>query len=560
MRRDGLFVLLCLIGAVGAGCRAWGTLDHWFVDSLTKVFPDDVPGSGEVSPLFSAARRSHTSVQLALRSRRTLGDLYVDALPLTGPGIPIDTVRVRWVEYVVVTSNTPDTPEDELVRKAPALFPDALRDSFPVTLKKNQTRSIWITVAVPAGQAPGEYRGVLRIRQDRDVRAEIPYALHVSAAEVPAPIPLAVSNHFNLSDQHVRQFWGCSRYSEQWWTLVGYIARFLAGYHQTSIGADPVNLAAAEPAGGRLRYDLSNFERFVETFESAGVAGSIEGGNLLTRERRPGAPILVRAWTLENGRAVLRALPYRDPQAQQFLNSFLPALYQRLEARGWTGRYLQGILDEPRPGETEAFVETATLVRRLMPRVRTMEPVGAKQDLSFMEKTTDIWVPCLGSFDHSLDVLARHAHDGGELWYYTCLSPRGRYANRFIDYSLVKVRLLHWINFRYGFRGFLHWGGNYWGPQPLKDTQPVINEGRTYLPPGDAYITYPDRARLSLASSIRLEQMREGVEDFGLLEALRRKNPDRAESLAGEMVRSFLDYARTPAEFRKVQAELLASF
>ncbi len=41
--------------------------------------------------------------------------------------------------------------------------------------------------------------------------------------------------------------------------------------------------------------------------------------------------------------------------------------------------------------------------------------------------------------------------------------PAGRHLNRFIDYPLLKVRLLHWFNFRHNLTGFLHWGGNFGG-------------------------------------------------------------------------------------------------
>jgi hypothetical protein len=544
-----------------AGCAQRPQLRMWYADSLTKIFPDDRAGAGQVDkPVFHAARRSNNSIQIVLRSPDTLGDLYVDALPLTGPGMPIPSPRVRWVEYVVVSSNTTDTPEDELVRKAPALFPDAVLEAFPLTLQKNKTRSLWLTVRVPAGQAPGEYQGQIRLRQGRDAIAETSYRLVVHAATVPQPIPLAVTNHFNFGEGHIQQFYGISRYSPEWWDLMAGFARFLAGYHQTSIVADPSALATAEPAGSGVKLDFGNFERYIETFHSAGVRGTIEGGNLLYRERRRDAPIMVRAWVAENGRAARRDLKLEDPRAKQYLNTYLAALYARLTALGWTKNYLQSILDEPNPHETAAFVEVANLVRKLMPGVRTMEPVGAKQDLGFMEKTTDIWVPCLGSFDQKMDLLDNHRKSGGDLWYYTCLAPRGRYANRFIDYSLTKVRVLHWINFKYGFRGYLHWGGNYWGPDPYKDTQPVINEGRTYLPPGDAFITYPNRARRSLDSSIRLEQMREGIEDYGLLDELSRKDPERARKIVDQAVGSFTEYVREPAKFRAAQQALLEAF
>lgn len=555
------FASICVVLLASAGCASRPGLEYWFVDSLIKVFPDDPPGRNRLAdPAFDAARNSNVSIQLALRSPVALGDLDVDALPLTGPGMPIDSVRVRWVEYVVVTSNTTNTPSDELVRQAPALFPDALLDEFPITLSKGQTRSIWITVSVPSDQEPGEYHGRILLRQGVDRLAEIPYLLTVHPATVPSEIPLAISNHFNLSDRHIEQFYGCSRYSDTWWGLIRNFARFLASYHQTSVGADPVSLVTAEVRAGLLAYNFANFERFVETFEFAGIKGQIEGGNLLRRERRRDAPVMARVWVIENGQAALRDLPWIDPRAQRFLESFLPALYGCLQRRGWTGRYLQGILDEPHESERQPFVEAAAVVRRLMPGVRTIEPVGARQDLSFMENTVDIWIPQLGTFDDKLDLLHQHMERGGELWYYTALSPKGRYPNRFIDYSLLKVRLLHWINFKYDFRGFLHWGGNYWGPEPFKDTQPVINQGRTYLPPGDAYITYPDRLGRSLDSSIRLEQMREGIEDFGLLEELNKRDAGKARQISGEMVTSFTEYVRAPARFRELHRTLLIAF
>ena len=76
-----------------------------------------------------------------------------------------------------------------------------------------------------------------------------------------------------------------------------------------------------------------------------------------------------------------------------------------------------------------------------------------------MKKTVDIWVPLLGTFDEKLDLLQQHiGEDNGEIWFYTCLSPRGKYPNRFIDTSLTKVRLLHWINYKWNFTGFLYRG------------------------------------------------------------------------------------------------------
>jgi len=541
------------------GCGAGSGLKFWFVDSLVKVFPDDAAGKDQLDKaVFPAARNSHVSIQLALRSEQPVGGLYVDAPALTGPGQPIDTTRVRWVEYVVVTTNTRNTPDEELLRKAPALFPDALFTEFPITVEKDRTLPVWLTVHVPPDQEPGEYKGQLVLRQGTDIVARVPYTLMVHAARVQTPIPLAINNYLNLSESHLEQFHGCARGTAPWWSLIASYARFWAGYYQTAVRANAVALAKPEVAGGSLRYDFRDFERYVETWEAAGVKGQIDGGNLMERQRRRDATIMTRAWVVEGGKPVLVNIPWNDPRAQRFLDTFLPALHKRLAELGWTAKYLQGVMDEPNQWEIPAFLDAAAKVRRFMPGVRTIEPAGLRQDTGFMKKTVDIWVPQLGTFDEKTDLLERHIReDKGEVWLYTALSPRGKYPNRFVDTSLIKVRLLHWINYKWNFTGFLHWGGNYWGPYPLKDTQPVINEGRTHLPPGDAFITYP--ARTGLYSSIRLEQMREGIEDYALLKQLEVKDSALARKIAGEAVRSFVDYVREPKQFRAIQQKVLAA-
>ena len=160
-----------------------------------------------------------------------------------------------------------------------------------------------------------------------------------------------------------------------------------------------------------------------------------------------------------------------------------------------------------------------------LPGVLTMDAVDASDIPEELKKNCDVWVPQLGRFDNQMELIRDRIQSGHDVWFYTCLFPNKRYLNRLIDYPLLKVRLLHWLNFRYGFTGFLHWGWNYWTPEPVKDTQPVIDANTQLLPPGDAFIVYPDRAGKSVYSSIRLEAMREGIEDYELLLLLKQKNP-----------------------------------
>jgi hypothetical protein len=205
------------------------------------------------------------------------------------------------------------------------------------------------------------------------------------------------------------------------------------------------------------------------------------------------------------------------------------------------------------------YREYAALVHDAMPGVRTMDAVDARRDMNVYEKSCNLWVPVLGSFDSLVPRLQKHVRNGGEVWFYTCLVPTGRYANRFIDYALIKARLLPWFDFRYNLTGYLHWGGNYWSPAPLIHTQPLIGKSWAagILPPGDGFIVYPDKEHQSILSSIRLEALREGIEDHELLRALNKKNPTAAQGLAKQAIRSFTDYVRDPAEFRRIHRQLL---
>jgi hypothetical protein len=228
-----------------------------------------------------------------------------------------------------------------------------------------------------------------------------------------------------------------------------------------------------------------------------------------------------------------------------------------LKERGWQGIYFQHILDEAHGAEPPYYAKFAEIVHRELPGVPTLDAVDAARMPTELEENCDVWVPQLGKFDDQMEMMRRRIDGGHEVWFYTCLYPQKRYPNRLLDFPLLKVRLLHWVNYRYNFTGFLHWGGNYWTPDPMKDTQPVIDNNTELLPPGDAFIVYPDRAHLSVRSSIRFEAMREGLEDYEMLRVLESRSPQAAQRLSLRAVSSFTEYVRDPVEFRRIEQSLL---
>jgi hypothetical protein len=170
-------------------------------------------------------------------------------------------------------------------------------------------------------------------------------------------------------------------------------------------------------------------------------------------------------------------------------------------------------------------------------------------------------VPKLNLLRDWYERFRRAQEAGAEMWFYTCLHPTGYYPNRFIDYPLIKTRILHWLNWRYGLSGYLHWGLCAWSDDPYK----TASSGR--LPPGDGWIIYPGKD--GPVSSIRWEAVRDGLEDYEYLWLLAERTRQvkqqlgagaaglsataRSDEIARSIVRDFVDYAREPQAVREAR-------
>jgi len=553
-----IMVLSWLISGGAAQGRGSAGLEAWYVDSLVKVFPDDTRGTHSLrSPEFIGARNQHLSVQLAIRCNRPLPALTVEVKPLEGgAGRRISRIEVHRVGYVVVGSHTPDSSPEELVGSAPGWYPDPLED-LPFDLEPRRTTPIWVTIHIPADAMVGVYESSILVRAAGRLEARRPFRLRVLGASVPEDMSLKVTNWFTLDDKTSQQFFGVAAFSPQWWTLVANVAHVLAAHRQNVIMTPLFTLIQPRLGGGNLQYDFSNFDRWVEAFRQAGAIGYIEGSHLLDRAGSYDAPLLVPTFQVVDGRPQRVSLPPDDPRVEPSLSAFLAALGTHLREKAWDTRYFQHILDEAHGNEPPYYGRFAALVHHQMPGIPTIDAIDASNLPEVLQNNCDVWVPQLGLFDNQMALLKQRIESGHAVWFYTCLYPQKRYLNRLMDFPLIKVRLLQWLDFRYGFTGFLHWGGNYWTPKPLLDTQPVIDDNTELLPPGDAFIVYPDREHLTLRSSIRFETMREGIEDYEMLNALAARDHAAAEQICASAVSSFTDYVRDAAAFRSIQLRLL---
>jgi Glycoside hydrolase 123, catalytic domain len=533
-------------------------LNWWFVDSLTKIFPNATPPSPSVQiPTLYGARNGHVDIQLALRSDTSILDIsaVTTVTRLAGRG-PTPPVKVYYVGLVPVSTHTPDTPQSELLGAAPGEYPDPLME-LPTDLHAGETTSLWITVSIPEGASPGEYDVYVSILSSGSAIAEGYFQVQVYSTTISSHQSFMLTGWYYLDSGITDRVYGFPMFSDQWWQLVANSARVLADYRQNCITTVALDLATPYFSGGQIKYDFSNFDRWVGIFRSAGVNGCIEGYSLMDRPNGSSYP-QVWTWQDVSGEFQQQWISFDDPRAKEFLSGFLPQLYAHLKAKGLAQVYFQHILDEPHGPDFPTYQAVADLVHGLMPGVRTIDAVPDLSDPAMLDSSLDIWVPLLGNFNDQGDLIKQEMQSGKTLWYYTALVPRGLYTNKFLDFSLLKVRLLPWIAFREGFVGFLFAGGNLWTDDPFHDVEHMFDYPYQY-PPGDTFIVYPDLQNNSIRGSTRFAVLREGVEDFELLDELRSKDPSAAAVIVGNVVTSFTDYIKDPAHFLEIRHELLTS-
>lgn len=524
----------------------------WWVDALQQVLVGDQPAATLLPGELHAARGEYEAIQVAVRSplaRR----VTLRAQPFH-PGLPI---RVRTVGRVPIERGTHRTPPEERVALPPVELPDPLFPTDTLELEASRTECFWLDVEVAATVEPGEYRSVVEVASEEHT-LRLPLVLKVYSASVPFEGQLLLTNWFSVRPREMG-FGDAPAGSEPWWACANLLFDSMWAHRQNMFWT-PLNPPFIKPVvteSGTLGFDFRLFDAWVEAFSKprGGQRKTyIEGQPIAWRQGYDGQ-VKARIWRIENGVPKEAILEVSDPAAREGYRVFLTALREHLVEKSWLDRFRIHITDEPHGHQLEPYAVLAGYIREFAPQFAIMEALDVRDDFAFFEQHCDVWVPQLGRFDRSLDRMLERLKSGKEVWIYTCLFPNGAYPNRFVDYPLIKTRLLHWINFRWQFTGYLHWGWNQWrGGDSFRVLEPP-HGGSTFLPPGDAWIVYPgDRQVLD---SLRHEAMRDGVEDYELLTLLARRDRPLAEKLAETVVASFTDYVRDVPKFRQARRELL---
>ena len=467
------------------------------IDSGTIVARDNVPIE------ISAARHEHEGFQVILTPLPGCSEhVSVKASDLTGPAgtIAATNVTINPVGYIRIF---PGQAKEKLV-------PDPLLLGDIPALKPGENQPVWFDVYVPPTTTQGEYRGSVSINGGKSPLS-IPVLLRVRSFEIPKKISLRSS--FWLFRDQLNRFYHVDEIALDdyfKWVDMALAHRVnpidvYEGYCKPlvdiSVPEQKFDMKHTIEVGTvNPKPDFSKWDRYIDRM----VAGGANTLNLGTSHHF-GSFFCDKP---ENS---------GTPEQVERLKQAVGIMAEHYKQRGvWDMHYLQLRDETSEPKSLNVYRG----VHAAYPEVKTLLTVPSQEAKPFVE------IPCpqTPGFD---PVWRDQIHKvGGEYWWYVCVSPPDPYANLFLFQSGSQHRALFWQTWSHHVDGLLYWGMNFWawyefkwpadakGPServPAKDAPNFVSvpEG-----PGDGCSMYPGPTISQPLSSIRLESMRDGEEDY----------------------------------------------
>ena len=533
--------------ALLVSCWLAAVPDAAFVSPFVKVRPGmALPGARAAH--LQLLRGECEGFQLQVREGLELAS--VEAPPLAGPG----SLAVRLFVEGYVALARPSNPEGSA-----GAWPDPLlpvhRARWPRRSTPGEPLVLYGEVCAPAGQPPGEYRGVVRLLPARGGSArELPLSASVLGPGLPATSTRP--NTFGISLYSVAHGHGLPPDSAEARALLAAYARS-ALTHRVSLHGMGIDPLPTRLEGGKLEVDFTAYDAELGPF--------LDGTALPSGARFSTADV--------------RDDPRLPPSARAQLYG---AFERHFEERGWRPLLFFYAKDEPSPADFPLVHAQARAVR-----AGSHVPVLVTSPLDRrVLGAADILAPVLNCFfprpgpatcpRPSPAPELRRALGGRRLfWYQSCLShgcgereadaATGRaftgWASYMVDHPVALNRAMGPLAFLAGVDGELYFATvyQYDHADPWEDLRAFGGNGDgTLFYPGTP-VRLPGGGHVPV-ESLRLKALRDGLEDDEALQLLARLGgAGEARALVLGVARSGHDISREPARWEAFRAQLLAA-
>jgi len=525
---------------------------------MVRIFEDGykLPPMSDTLRLFGI-RGEIVSGQATINAKKSIPELtvIVGTFMNREKSLPVNAVEWNFVGSIPLSRNTPNQPLNTLVRQAPASFPEYLMEERAIGIKAKSWKTVWLTIAIPENTSEGIYTGKVVVTGGKEEQI-LPVTLTVYPLSMPVERHLKVVEWYNTGG--FSRFHGIREaYSPEWFSMLRKYANNMVAHRQNVFEVPMESIKITKSAGGGLQFDFTRFDQIAEVFWKTGRMDYLETGELTTfgSERWNSTEISLKDFSVTDQAAGgIVNLPGKD-----VIPFLMPSFENHLRQKGWLDKTIFGIKDEPSLHNAGSYNEVSSYIHRYAPDLTRMDAIETTQVLSGLE----IAIPKLDHFANWYESYRDWQNKGNELWFYTVGIYQGSlFLNKTIDMPLIDSRLMHWLNYRSGATGYLHWGWNQWNENPFEDVGEHI---------GDAWHVYP--AKTGVLNSIRWEEMRNGIQDYEYLWMLEKStcglrdslgslfgwiSPEqRGKEIAGRVIHDFAEHTDDPDVVNKAKMALI---
>jgi hypothetical protein len=496
-----LFILMAFLAS--SYCFA-SELSYWVTHGTTCVKPDTSPEENKTATI-KAAKNEYEPFQLILQSQENIKNVDLVVSNLSGAdGRQIEKENITLFREHFVYVRTPSSRCDN----PPGWYPDALipflnpitgervKDArfvaVPFDMWKGINEVIWVDVFVPKDTIPGDYKGELTVT--------------VGGKEaLTVPINLTVWD-FALPD-------------------VPSMKADFGGYERTAKWHN-VNANSQEFQQIEMRYCQAMADnRICPMIPDYLHPKPNPDGSISTEETHAKLKEFIEKMHVNSFQIRFSpGYPYPDPLGADRDKAirYLRNIYDYLDANGWADMAYTYMIDEPNDAEAYDKVRAfAKLLHEANPKLKFLCTEQTKtQDPNWGDfyGYVDIWVPLWPLHDE--ENAQERLNAGDELWSYTALC-QGDKPSPFwqLDFPVLNYRIPMWGSWRYQMTGLLYWSVVFW--DQMKD--PWLDQLTIYRNyNGDGSLLYPgmDAGIDGPVTSIRLKNIREGMEDYEYLKIL----------------------------------------
>jgi len=457
--------------------------------AMAKIRPADPLVAKQLTTTgrVSLARHEYEALQLVVAAGDAdLRDLTVSVGPLKHAQkdhvIPARYVEVERLDPVLIGG---------------AHWPDPILPLKRLTVPAGRQQSLWLRLYAPPGTPAGDYKTVVRVAPSGVHPVELD--LHVRVYDFDLPVIA-----------HTKHLISCGG---------GGICE-VTFRNRAGTGGSPCTGSIAHPRyllrkDGSIAMDFTDYDPIMQTAFDLGLTvfglplSAGDGGGLI--EGRLHAQFLDEA----TGKQVDVSLnPLDGEKARQRMIAWLRCFTKHLREKGWFDRCFFYLWDEPNIEYTDKLVAIGRVVREAVPDLKILVVMSPTEK---WHEVTDIYCPHVPFFSHrNIDKrLADLRNKGKEIWWYNCGDPHPR-PTYSIPHPAACARMSFLLMWKYGLTGNLYWAAGANNDLDKNRGKNVGADGR-----GDGQLIYIHKGKR--APSLRLEMIRDGVEDYEYLWLLRER-------------------------------------